>query len=1066
MHSRLFTVSAIAFVMAAGSAVSLGAADLAVTRSGSRSTLGLNGVEIHSTAGTISRPRLIQVAGSSKILALWEERGDAGRTTQYYALSLDGRRFAQVQPTTYDIRLVYGTFDPRSGGEPVVSQELKASKANRVYLVQFVAPPIDEFRRDIAAMGGTVSRYLTDHTHVVTMDAGAAAKVAGLPYVRWVGAYHPAYRLSPEVRAGLAAPETVGARYSIECFQRGVAQQQAVADRIAAMGGIVEVTSPDQFRLEATLTRQQLLAVAHMNEVNYIDPWGGPGGTDMNVIRQLVGAVPTLSNINMTGQGVRGEVHDTEVLTSHQAFQSPPPLLHGGSAGSAGNLHGSACYGINFADWPANTTYNGLVTSCEQGIFLDYTLSTQFGGPTTRLTLNTEATNAAGLYRSVFQTSSVGSAQITNYSTVSAETDDYLFLVDYLSCQSQSNTGNMTSRPQAWAKNIVSVGGVDWQSTLARNDDAWSSASFGPAADGRVKPDLTNCYSQIPSTWGSGTTATTDFGGTSGATPITAGTFGLLMQMWHEGVWTGFGGGVSVFADRPRSTTAKALMVNTAFRYPLGQGGLTRARQGWGMSQLDNLYNLRAKTVIVNETDPLLHAQTATYNFTIPPGEPVVGFTMVYIDPAGNPAASQARINDLSLKVTDANGQVYWGNNGLATSNFSTAGGVANTVDTVENVFIQNPPSGNWTVEVIGTSIVQDARPQTPGVTDAAFALVATGVQAGPPPALYIQLPGGIPSLVPPGSPTDITVRVISAGQNVVPGSPTMHYRLTNSGSFTAQTLVPISGDDYRATLPSLLCENTPQFYFSAQGHLGATMTLPTTAPATFFTTLVGVTTTTTPVQIDFTGALPAGWTADGLWHLTSSCPPPGTACAGPQAAYYGQDTNCNFNTGAANTGTLTSPPISIPTVVAGGSVSLSFCSALQTEGNTTYDKAEVLVNGGVVMNAPEGADWATRTVDITQFAGQTVTLAFRFTATDGVLNDFRGWHVDDIRISATGTTCTNPTTCYANCDGVGGLTANDFSCFLNRYANGESYANCDGVGGLTANDFACFLNAYANGCS
>jgi alpha-amylase len=61
---------------------------------------------------------------------------------------------------------------------------------------------------------------------------------------------------------------------------------------------------------------------------------------------------------------------------------------------------------------------------------------------------------------------------------------------------------------------------------------------------------------------------------------------------------------------------------------------------------------------------------------------------------------------------------------------------------------------------------------------------------------------------------------------------------------------------------------------------------------------------------------------------------------------------------------------------------------------------------------------------------------------------------------------------CYANCDGsttTPRLTANDFSCFLNAYANGESYANCDGSviqPILTANDFQCFLNAYAGGCT
>src|SRR5204863_1848656 len=49
---------------------------------------------------------------------------------------------------------------------------------------------------------------------------------------------------------------------------------------------------------------------------------------------------------------------------------------------------------------------------------------------------------------------------------------------------------------------------------------------------------------------------------------------------------------------------------------------------------------------------------------------------------------------------------------------------------------------------------------------------------------------------------------------------------------------------------------------------------------------------------------------------------------------------------------------------------------------------------------------------------------------------------------------------CYANCDGsttAPVLTANDFQCFLNAFASGQSYANCDGSTinpVLTANDF------------
>jgi hypothetical protein len=58
------------------------------------------------------------------------------------------------------------------------------------------------------------------------------------------------------------------------------------------------------------------------------------------------------------------------------------------------------------------------------------------------------------------------------------------------------------------------------------------------------------------------------------------------------------------------------------------------------------------------------------------------------------------------------------------------------------------------------------------------------------------------------------------------------------------------------------------------------------------------------------------------------------------------------------------------------------------------------------------------------------------------------------------------PVPCYANCDQTGGLTANDFICFLTAFNQGQSYADCDLVGGLTANDFICFVSAYNAGCS
>jgi serine protease AprX len=712
----------LALVLCAGSAMSVAADQssgpaVTVSRARGVARLSLGGQVFHSTAATVVNVRQVGVPGTPTVVTLWGERQADGSVRSMYAISLNGLTVDIVRQADYVIGLQYA--------------HLAAGAGNELYLVQYVVPPLPSMQERVAAAGGTIEIYAPQYAQVVRMSPEAAQQVAALPFVRWVGAYHPAYRVAPEIFGTVANanPEGVAARYSIGTLRRGPGQQQALAALVTALGGQVDVLTPDQFRMEATLTPSQLLAVIARNEVNFVEPWLGPGGTDMDLIRQQGGAVPTLSTAGFLGQGVRGEIHDTEVFATHQQWNGQVPLVHGVNGNSG--THGSSCYGINFATGTGNAQATGLCPQREQGIFYWYTQSTQFGGAQTRLAANTEAVNPSGPYRSTYQTSSVGSPQITTYSSISQETDDYLFLVDYLSCQSQSNTGNQNSRPQAWAKNIVAVGGTNLQETLIWTDDTFPGASFGPASDGRVKPDVCHSYQNIFTTT-AGATSYTQFSGTSGATPITAGHFGLIMQMWHQQVWPGFGGGSSVFASRPKSTTAKALLINQAVPYNWLAGGnnatLTRFRQGWGVAHVGNLYNIRAKTFIVNESDVLAPLAVKAYNLTVNAGEPALRATLVYIDTKGNPAVqTQHRVNNLDLRVTAPDGTIYWGNNGLAAALWSPAGGVPNTKDTVENVFVQNPMAGTWTVEVIGAEIIQDTHVETPAI-DADYALVVSGV--------------------------------------------------------------------------------------------------------------------------------------------------------------------------------------------------------------------------------------------------------------------------------------------------------------------------------------------------
>jgi hypothetical protein len=874
------------------------------------------GVNIHSTPLRVNALQTVHVPESTIQLYLWEEELAGGRSQPYYAISRDGTNLSgRVRATSYSVRLAAQTHDPLVEAQ-LVHAVLEAGPDNMLFLVQFVTTPLPEFRAAITGLGGKVHRFLTDHTFLVEMSENTRARVAELPYVRWIGPYHPEYRVEEFLRDALVgrSPKLERQRYSIMVCDRDHKRQSALANRIRQMNGFVHFTTPEGIRMEATLTHEQLLEVAHANEVQFIDRWGGPGETDMNIVRNVGGADYLEGLTGWSGEGVRGEIFDTELRTTHQEWPTAP-IIH--SSGTAGSYHGTSCYSINFAQG-VDSSARGMVPD-GQGIFFLYSESSQFGGPKSRYVINQELTDPAGPYRAVFQTSSVGSSRTTLYTTISAETDDYLFQYPVLSTQSQSNAGDQMSRPQAWAKNIVAVGGVYHYGTADRSDDRWNfGASIGPAEDGRIKPDLAYFYDGIRSAYGSSDIAYTDFGGTSAATPETAGHFGLLFQMWHEQVWAGHGGGATVFDSRPEMATAKAMIINHAYRYDWTQGGsnsdINRNVQGWGTANVKNLYDRAAVTMVIDETDVIAPLEIRTYNVTVGPGEPELNVTLAYTDPTGTPGATHHRVNDLSLKVTSPSATVYWGNNGLQSGNYSTSGGSSNTIDTVENVFIQNPASGAWTVQVLGDEIVEDSHVETPEL-DADYALVISGVTTG----------GNMPPSM-PGSPspangaTGVGINADLAWNGGDPNSgDTVYYDVYLGTSPTPAFLERIGPFPATQTAitydPGTLAYNT-QYYWQivAEDDQAAS----TTGPLWSFTTMELNVPPSQPANPDpADGAVEVGLNTNLAWDggdpnasdtvyyevfLGEATPPP---LHGTTGTYPAGQTRITYDPGSLNTQTL-----------------------------------------------------------------------------------------------------------------------------------------------------------------
>lgn len=655
-------------------------------------------------------------------------------------LAQDGAARAPGAP---EILLQYGTFDPLLA-VPEVPPALRAGTDTNLWIVQFRHVPDDGDRDLLRGLGGTVVGYLPHVCHVVRLPAAAVAGVRGLPPVRWLGAYEPAYRLEPallaEHLAGGPVPER---RYNLVMADKR-RDKAALAAKIAALGGRVVDRHEGGLLFTVDLGGAALLRAARLDEVLWIDRWTEIG-VDMNNARNQGGASTVEAIAGYTGAGVRGHVYEG-LQQGHPDFNTPPTnVLSGGEP----QRHGHCTAGIVFGNGTSHASARGMAPDA-------IAFFTNYATVTPGFSRNAVLGEVVGVHQCMFTTASWGNAQTTAYTSVSADADDIVFDHRIPWTNSMSNLGNQNARPQAWAKNVISVGAVQHFNNSLVGDDSWlaGNASIGPAADGRIKPDLVGYYDQVwtsdlatgvpnndassPGTTGGynnnpdpGGLSYTGFGGTSAATPIVAGLNALAIQMFTDHLFDHPGRvvGGTRFENRPYAPTLKALMIAGADQYPITATDNRREHVGWGFPNLANLYSRRNRISVVPEDAPLLPGATHSYQLEVLAGETSLRVCLSWLDPAGNPAAAFTRVNDLTLRVVAPGGTAYWGNAGLAGPGqgmFSVPGGSADTIDTVECVLLPNPVAGTWTIEVSAPTLTTDTHPATPA-TDATYALVMNG---------------------------------------------------------------------------------------------------------------------------------------------------------------------------------------------------------------------------------------------------------------------------------------------------------------------------------------------------
>ena len=250
------------------------------------------------------------------------------------------------------------------------------------------------------------------------------------------------------------------------------------------------------------------------------------------------------------------------------------------------------------------------------------------------------------------------------------------------------------------AKNIITVGAVDDITGGYSNpsDVAMSSFSgWGPADDGRIKPDLVANGISLYSTLDDNNTAYGSLSGTSMSTPNLAGSLNLLVRHYEAT----HGG------STPRSSTMKAVVIQTADESGPNTG--PDYMFGWGlMNTLKAAQAIKldsSSTGIIIE-DYLTNQGTDQYEFYSDGTEPL-RFTLAWTDPAGNSPTPSLNpttpmlVNDLDLRLERIGpGTLYYPYILNPSSPASAASTGDNTLDNVEQIFVDSHPAGNYRLTV------------------------------------------------------------------------------------------------------------------------------------------------------------------------------------------------------------------------------------------------------------------------------------------------------------------------------------------------------------------------------
>lgn len=659
--------------------------------------------------------------------------------------------------TPHEIRLLDRAWTPSPGITEADSnaitaraETLAAAGQERIHvLLQLHTVPDNASRQALRLAGIELGPYASGTAWIASLPVDAVATALGRDEVRWATPWDASFKLHPRVRTGDWAPWTRDDRAPgwVMTFVQlhhdvDLATGPALAER---HGGVTLPAVQGLHGMTVWLPETRVAGLADEESVLWVEEGPPPLSPNNDGARDaLVVDTVAMAPYNLDGTGVRLFVFDAGTVRSTHTTFDP------GTGGRVTVIdgQGSSNHPTHVAGTAAGDGNNGRPQGVAPGTTV---LSAGFSptGGTMFFWDNAGDIEADyGLGRNTHDAdlinNSIGSNTASNGFPCDREGDYGLTsnLLDAIirddngtvtdpvivvwangnertggSPRGRCGSNYVTTAPPACAKNPIHVG--------ALNSDGGSVTSFsswGPCDDGRLKPTISGPGCESGRVTGESfifsslNGSDNQFGGsgwcgTSMSSPAVAGVVALLIEDWRaQGHGTAF--------DRPLPGLVRAMLAHTARDH--GPDGPDFV-YGYGHVDAKALIDhMRAGDGTLGDlptnwgTGDVTDGATDNFTVTVPAGQGTLVATLAWDDAAAAAFAANALVNDLTLELVAPDTTVHqaWvldaGNPHL----HATRG--ANVLDNIEQVVVENPAAGTWTVRVAGTSV--PTGPQTYGL--------------------------------------------------------------------------------------------------------------------------------------------------------------------------------------------------------------------------------------------------------------------------------------------------------------------------------------------------------------